>query len=106
MLLRQNQCMPLRKIFSVELSQYNVNPLSASIVQQMKLFVTEWSSSCRPARRTGKVGIIRGVAAEVKAPLIVGSVIVKVNFLSYRYRADKITIFGMRGLWGHIWGQN
>ena len=30
--------------------------------------------------------------------LIVGSV--KVNFLSYRYRADKSTIFGMRGLWG------
>ena len=29
---------------------------------------------------------------------IVGSV--KVNFLSYRYRADKSTIFGMRGLWG------
>ena len=25
---------------------------------------------------------------------------VKVNFLSYRYRADKSTIFGMRGLWG------
>ena len=31
-------------------------------------------------------------------PAIVGSV--KVNFLSYRYRADKSTIFGMRGLWG------
>ena len=30
--------------------------------------------------------------------LLVGSV--KVNFLSYRYRADKSTIFGMRGLWG------
>ena len=30
--------------------------------------------------------------------LIVGSA--KVNFLSYRYRADKSTIFGMRGLWG------
>ena len=30
--------------------------------------------------------------------LVVGSV--KVNFLSYRYRADKSTIFGMRGLWG------
>ena len=29
---------------------------------------------------------------------IVGSV--KVNFLSYRYRADKSTIFGMRGLLG------
>ena len=29
-------------------------------------------------------------------PLIVGSV----NFLSYRYRANKSTIFGMRGLWG------
>ena len=29
---------------------------------------------------------------------IVGSV--KVNFLSYRYRVDKSTIFGMRGLWG------
>ena len=29
---------------------------------------------------------------------IVGSV--KVIFLSYRYRADKSTIFGMRGLWG------
>ena len=29
---------------------------------------------------------------------IVGSV--KVNFLSYRYRTDKSTIFGMRGLWG------
>ena len=29
---------------------------------------------------------------------VVGSV--KVNFLSYRYRADKSTIFGMRGLWG------
>ena len=28
---------------------------------------------------------------------IVGSV--KVIFLSYRYRADKSTIFGMRGLW-------
>ena len=28
--------------------------------------------------------------------LLVGSV--KVNFLSYRYRADKSTIFGMRGL--------
>ena len=28
----------------------------------------------------------------------VGSV--KVNVLSYRYRADKSTIFGMRGLWG------
>ena len=25
---------------------------------------------------------------------------VKVNFLSYRYRADKSTIFGMGGLWG------
>ena len=25
---------------------------------------------------------------------------VKVIFLSYRYRADKSTIFGMRGLWG------
>ena len=24
----------------------------------------------------------------------------KVNFLSYRYRVDKSTIFGMRGLWG------
>ena len=34
----------------------------------------------------------------VTDPLIVGSV--KVNFLSYRYRADKSTIFGMRGLWG------
>ena len=31
-------------------------------------------------------------------PLVVGSV--KVNFFSYRYRADKSTIFGMRGLWG------
>ena len=30
--------------------------------------------------------------------VIVGSV--KVNFLRYRYRADKSTIFGMRGLWG------
>ena len=30
--------------------------------------------------------------------IIVGSV--KVNFLSYRYRADKSTNFGMRGLWG------
>ena len=30
--------------------------------------------------------------------IIVGSV--KVIFLSYRYRADKSTIFGMRGLWG------
>ena len=29
---------------------------------------------------------------------VVGSV--KVNFLSYRYRADKSTIFGMRGLLG------
>ena len=29
---------------------------------------------------------------------LVGSV--KVNFLSYRYRADKSTIFGIRGLWG------
>ena len=29
---------------------------------------------------------------------IVGSV--KVNFLSYLYRVDKSTIFGMRGLWG------
>ena len=29
---------------------------------------------------------------------LVGSV--KVNFLSYRYRADKSAIFGMRGLWG------
>ena len=29
---------------------------------------------------------------------IVGSV--KFIFLSYRYRADKSTIFGMRGLWG------
>ena len=29
---------------------------------------------------------------------LVGSV--KVNFLSYCYRADKSTIFGMRGLWG------
>ena len=28
---------------------------------------------------------------------LVGSV--KVNILSYRYRADKSTIFGMRGLW-------
>ena len=28
---------------------------------------------------------------------IVGSV--KVNFLSYCYRADKSTVFGMRGLW-------
>ena len=27
---------------------------------------------------------------------------VKVNFLSYRYRVDKRTIFGMRGLWGHV----
>ena len=25
---------------------------------------------------------------------------VKVNFLSNSYRADKSTIFGMRGLWG------
>ena len=25
---------------------------------------------------------------------------VKVNFLSYRYRADKSINFGMRGLWG------
>ena len=25
---------------------------------------------------------------------------VKVNFFSYRYRVDKSTIFGMRGLWG------
>ena len=25
---------------------------------------------------------------------------VKVNFLNYRYRADKSNIFGMRGLWG------
>ena len=32
------------------------------------------------------------------ASTLVGSV--KVNFLSYRYRADKSTIFGMRGLWG------
>ena len=30
--------------------------------------------------------------------IIVGSV--KVNFLSYHYRADKSTIFGMRGLLG------
>ena len=30
--------------------------------------------------------------------MLVGSV--KVNSLSYRYRADKSTIFGMRGLWG------
>ena len=30
--------------------------------------------------------------------IIVGSV--KVNFFSYRYRADKSTNFGMRGLWG------
>ena len=30
--------------------------------------------------------------------ILVGSV--KVIFLSYRYRADKSTIFGMRGLWG------
>ena len=30
--------------------------------------------------------------------ILVGSV--KVNCLSYRYRADKSTIFGMRGLWG------
>ena len=30
--------------------------------------------------------------------MVVGSV--KVNFLSYRYRADKSTIFGMRDLWG------
>ena len=29
---------------------------------------------------------------------LVGSV--KVNFLSYRYRADKSTIFVMRGFWG------
>ena len=29
---------------------------------------------------------------------IVGSV--KVNFLSYRYRANKSTMFGIRGLWG------
>ena len=29
---------------------------------------------------------------------VVGSV--KVIFLSYRYRVDKSTIFGMRGLWG------
>ena len=34
----------------------------------------------------------------IKEKLIVGSV--KVNFLSYRYRADKSTIFGMRGLLG------
>ena len=33
-----------------------------------------------------------------RLPIVVGSV--KVNFLSYRYRADKSTIFGMRGLWG------
>ena len=33
----------------------------------------------------------------VNISVIVGSV--KVNFLSYRYRADKSTIFGMRGLW-------
>ena len=34
--------------------------------------------------------------------LILGGIVgsVKVNFLSYRYRADKSTIFGMRGLWG------
>ena len=31
-------------------------------------------------------------------PYLVGSV--KVNFVSSRYRADKSTIFGMRGLWG------
>ena len=30
--------------------------------------------------------------------MLVGSV--KVNFLSYHYRTDKSTIFGMRGLWG------
>ena len=29
--------------------------------------------------------------------LLVGS---EVNFLTYRYRADKSTIFSMRGLWG------
>ena len=27
---------------------------------------------------------------------------VKVNYLSYRYRADKSTIFGMRGLWAFL----
>ena len=32
--------------------------------------------------------------------LIVGSV--KVNFLSYRYRADKSTIFGMRYCWTYM----
>ena len=35
--------------------------------------------------------------AEPEFLYIVGSV--EVNFLSYRYRADKSTIFGMRGLW-------
>ena len=34
---------------------------------------------------------------KVSFPILVGSV---VNFLSYRYRADKSTTFGMRGLWG------
>ena len=32
-----------------------------------------------------------------RAGTLVGSV--KVNFLSYCYRVDKSTIFGMRGLW-------
>ena len=40
---------------------------------------------------------------ERKNPILVGSV--KVIFLSYRYRADKSTIFGMRGLWGHKSGR-
>ena len=37
--------------------------------------------------------------------ILVGSV--KVNLLSNGYRADKSTIFGIRGLWGlNFWGQN
>ena len=41
--------------------------------------------------------IAHGVCTLSLLPAIVGSV--KVIFLSYRYRADKSTIFGMRGLW-------
>ena len=42
--------------------------------------------------------IVSILSTKRETVIIVGSV--KVNFLSYRYRADKSTIFGMRGLWG------
>ena len=46
--------------------------------------------------------IISGISVSCcQQSYVVGPI--KVNFLSYRYRADKSAIFGMtmRGLWGH-----